>query len=73
MSITEAATHYNVPRTTLSDHVHGKISDFKTSGPSRELDDELEDAVVGYLMYMSRQNFPLRRTDTRTLIVVNIF
>ena len=73
MTITEAAKHYNVPRTTLSDHVHGKIEDFRSSGPSRELPDDLEEAVVDYLMYRSQQNFPLRRKDTRTLIVVNIF
>ena len=72
MTITDAATYYKVPRTTLSDHVHGKVSDFKPSGPSRELPDDLEEALVGYLMYMSRQNFPLRRKDARALIVVNI-
>ena len=73
MTITEAAKHYSVPHTTLSDHVHGNIEDFRSSGPSRELPDDLEEAVVNYLMYMNCQNFPLQRKDTRTLIIVNIF
>ena len=70
MSISSAARHFNVPRTTLSDHVRGRVVNFRSPGPQRQLTDDLEECLVDYLIYMSRQNFPLRRTDTRNLIVV---
>ena len=36
MSISTAARHFNVPRTTLSDHVRGRVIDFKSPGEATE-------------------------------------
>ena len=70
MSISSAARHFNVPRTTLSDHVRGRVVDFRCPGPQRQLTNDVEECLVDYLIYMSCQNFPLCHTDTRNLIVV---
>ena len=71
MSISEAARKFNVPRTTLSDHINGRVKDFRPPGHERELPEEVEAAIVEYIAYTSRQNFPLRRNDVRTIIIVS--
>ena len=53
MTITEPARKFNIPRSTVTDHVKGK-------GKARELSEEVETALVDYITYMSRQNFPFR-------------
>ena len=58
MTITEAAEHFNTPRSTVADHVKGRVRDFNTPGPSRELPEDVETALVDCVTCMSRQNFP---------------
>ena len=70
MTSTEASQVYGIPRKTQTNHVLGKVNDFHTTGRDRALIDEEESAVVDYLKYMSRHNFPLRRCEVRSLIVV---
>ena len=44
LSIQRAAESYQVPKSTLSDHVTGRVSEGSHSGPSRYLTDEEEAA-----------------------------
>ena len=72
MGLRAAARHFNLPVTTLADHVHGRVQNFKTPGHERELPDDVEKALVDYVIYMSRQNFPLRRSDVRAIVMVSL-
>ena len=71
MTVTEASTKFGIPRKMITNHVLGKIVDFRSTGRERALSDEEEASVVRYLKYMSRHNFPLRRSEVRGLIVVS--
>ena len=66
----EASIKFHIPRKTIMNHVEGKILDFNPTGRARALTEEEELAVVGYLKYMARSNFPLRRSEVKGLIVV---
>ena len=68
MTIAAAARKYGVPRTTLSDHIHDKIKG-PQGGPPMLTEDE-EVALVDYILYMSKHNFPLTRDDIRSTIIV---
>ena len=54
ISISEAARKFNVPRATLSDHVNGRVKDFRAPGYERELPDELENSLMDYISYTSQ-------------------
>ena len=71
MTVTEASKRYCIPRKTISNHVLGKVEDFRPTGRETALSGEEEASIVGYLKYMSRHNFPLRRSEVRGLIVVS--
>ena len=68
MTISAASKKFGVPRTTLSDHIHGKVKG-PQGGPAM-LSDQEETALVEYILYMSRHNFPLTREDIRSTVIV---
>ena len=70
---TETSDKYNIPRKMITNHVQGKIIDFHKTGRERALTDDEESAVVGYLKYMCRSHFPLRRCEVNDMIVVKNF
>ncbi|XP_052260545.1 uncharacterized protein LOC127864686 isoform X1 [Dreissena polymorpha] len=67
MKIRVAAREFNVPRSTLSDHVHGRVGETRP-GPVSLLNDEEEGALVSYLLYMADHGFPMTRNRTRVYI-----
>ena len=69
-SISEVARQFKVPRTTLRDHVTGKTKDF-TMGAKRMLCEDLETILVDYIRFLQRQNFPVRRSDVRLIVIVS--
>ena len=70
LSITAAALKYNIPRTTLSDHVNGRIQGFKRPGIDRMHTEEEETCLGDYISYMQRHFMPLRRDDIRGTVLV---
>ena len=66
---TEASVKFGIPRKTIMNHVGGKIENFNPTGRARALTNEEELAVVAFLKYMSRTNFPLS-SEVKGLIVV---
>ena len=61
LSIRRALEAYQVPRSTLSDHVTGKVSEGSHSGPTRYLTDEEEAELVNFFgwvpMWGMRKNW----------------
>lgn len=56
----EAARTFNVPRKTLTDRLHGKVSDdCKTAGRKRALTPGQERDLCNYIGYMAGRGFPL--------------
>ena len=47
-SVRRAATHYDVPKSTLHDRVEGKVSLGARSGPQRYLTNEEEECLVKF-------------------------
>ena len=68
MTISAASKKFGVPRSTLSDHIHDKVKG-PQGGPAM-LSKEEEQALVDYMLYMSRHNFPVTRDDIRSTIIV---
>ena len=67
LTITQAAREYKVPRQTVSDHVHKEMK--YTTGNDRMLNDEEEEALVGYCKYMASHGFPLSRKRARCYVI----
>ncbi|KAH3889299.1 hypothetical protein DPMN_013352 [Dreissena polymorpha] len=67
MKIRVAAREFNVPRSTLSDHVHGRVGETRT-GPVSLVNEDEEGALVSYLLYMADHGFPMTRNRTRVYI-----
>ena len=65
LTISAAATRFNVPRKTLDDRIKGRVQHGTTPGPSTVLTTEEEDALESYLIYMAQRGFPLTRTMTK--------
>ena len=70
MSVRQASIKFNVPRRTVGEHANGKIPHFAKPGPKAELSKDEEEALVGYIKYMSARCLPLRRNDLRATILV---
>ena len=70
LTITTAAKKYAVPRSTLADHVKGRVTDFKNPGIDRMLTNDEEQCLVEYISYMQRHFMPLRRDDIRGTVLV---
>ena len=49
MSIRRASEEYEIPKSTIQDHVSGKVAFNSKSGPSRYLSDEEEEELVRFL------------------------
>ena len=70
MSVRQAALKFNVPRRTVGEHASGNIANYNKPGPKAELSKDEEEALVGYIKYMSSRCLPLRRNDLRATILV---
>ena len=67
ISLYGAAKQYNVPRMTLSDRIHGKVSTDPVVGHPTVLSKEEEDSLVNYIKYMHERKFPVDRTQVMML------
>ena len=69
MSIYKAAKQYNVPRMTLSDRVHGKVSADPIVGHTctTVLPKDEEDSLVNYIKFAHVRKFPVDRSQVMTL------
>ena len=72
VTIYAASRKYGIPKETLRRHVKGKVTDFRKPGRDFLLTLEEEQAVVDYIGYCSRHNFPLKRQDLRSIILVRL-
>ena len=62
ISLYGAAKQYNVPRMTLSDRIHGKVSTDPIVGHPTVLSKEEDDSMVNYIKYMHERKFICLRT-----------
>ena len=62
MTITVAASRFNVPRKTLDDRLKGRVVHGVKPGVSTVLSAEEESSLVYYLLHMAECGFPLTKT-----------
>ena len=62
-SIYAAAKEYNVPRTTLSQRVRGKVDLEASAGRPKALSTDEENSLVNYIKYMHTIRFPVDRSQ----------
>ena len=67
LSLAKVASDFGIPRTTLSDHIHGK-SDLDVDKRPYILNEEEDRALVNYMKYLAEQGFPMTRAIVRTYI-----
>ena len=59
LTVSQAATTYNVPRKTLDDRVKGRVVHGMNPGRDTVLSPREEKALCNYLVYMAERGFPL--------------
>ena len=59
LTVTKAATTYNVPRKTLDDRVKGRVVHGTNPGRDTVLSPTEEKALCNYLVFMAERGFPL--------------
>ena len=62
LTITVAASRFNVPRKSLDDRLKGRVVHGVKPGVSTVLSGEEESSLVYYLLHMAECGFPLTRT-----------
>jgi uncharacterized membrane protein len=67
MNISQAAKEYGVPRTTVMDHLRGRVNSSKC-GRKLDLHEVNEKALVAFIKYMSNHGFPMSRNTIRCYI-----
>ena len=60
-SLREASELYGIPKSTLYDHVSGKVKPGGTSGPERYLNVQEEEELVNFLVGCSQIGYPRTR------------
>ena len=71
-TIYKASKEFGIPKETLRRHVKGEVADFKKPGRENLLTDAEERALVDFIAYNAKNNFPLKRQDLRSVILVCI-
>ncbi|XP_019852802.1 PREDICTED: uncharacterized protein LOC109582507 isoform X4 [Amphimedon queenslandica] len=67
-SIRSAAEKFGVPRSTLSDHVSGKVQNGRHSGPERYLSDEEEKELVRFICKAARMGYAKTRKEVMSIV-----
>lgn len=68
ISIRKAAELYGVPRSTLGDHIRGRVLPGAKSGPSKLLSDEEELELLSFLCRLSEIGYPKTRRQVIELV-----
>ena len=68
MSVRKAAEQYGVPKSTLWDHVSGRVLPGAHSGPPRYLSTEEEDELEQFLFNSAAIGFPRSRMEVMALV-----
>lgn len=68
VSVRKASETYNVPRSTLSDRVSGRVLPGAKSGPPKVLTDEEEEELVSFLSRLSDIGYPKTRKQVVDLV-----
>ena len=63
LSIRKAAEQYGIPRSTLHDHVSGRVQPGASSGPKRYLSQTKEDELVSFVTKSSQVGYTRTRSD----------
>lgn len=67
-SVRKAAEMYRVPRSTLHDHVTGKIAYGAKSGPHPYLNIEEEEELASFLIETAKIGYPRNKTQVLTIV-----
>ena len=70
-SMYKASKTYQIPKETIRRHVRGEVLDFNNPGRVNLLSVEEERALVDYIQYSAQHNFPLKRQDLRSVVLVS--
>ena len=68
LSIRRAAEAFSVPRSTLGDHVSGRVIEGAHSGPSRYLTDEEEAELVHFLIGSAKVGYARTKKDILAIV-----
>ena len=67
-SIRRAADMFGVPRSTLHDHVSGKVEQFAKQGPKPYLNTEEEEELASFLVRCARIGYPHTRLQVLSIV-----
>ena len=68
LSVRRAATHYDIPPSTLHDRIRGKISAGAVSGAPRYLDEDEEKELVDFLLGCAEVGYPKTVKEVRVVV-----
>ena len=68
LSIRRVAESYHIPKSTLSDHVSGRVREGSHSGPSRYLTDEEEAELVYFLVGSANVGYAKTKKDDLAIV-----
>jgi len=68
MSVRRAAVEYDIPSSTLHDHISGKVSAGAVSGAPRYLDEEEEKELVDFLLGCAEVGYPKTVKEVRIIV-----
>ena len=68
LSVRRAAEAYDIPRSTLSDRVTGRVNEASHSGPSRYLSDEEEAELVHFLAGSASMGYAKTKKDVLAFV-----
>ena len=68
LSVRRAATHYDIPPSTLHDCISGKVSAGAVSGAPRYLDEDEEKELVDFLLGCAEVGYPKTVKEVRVIV-----
>ena len=68
LSVRRAATHYDIPPSTLHDRISGKVSAGAISGAPRYLDEDEEKELVDFLLGCAEVGYPKTVKEVRVIV-----
>ena len=72
LTMYKASKVHGIPKETIRRHVQGQVQDYNRPGRANLLTKEEEAALVQYISYNAQHNFPLKRQDIRSVVLVSV-